>query len=102
MSAEMIDKAFAAASATDSSANAFVYFFDSIGMMRGEMAPVYRAAFGFSVGTAAMFLFRPSFAFDASGAVRPWRFSDPGSRSATGVPWFVVPTVLAIISGVFI
>ena len=69
-------------------------FFDSIGLMRGEYAPVGRAAFGVGLGTVVMFAIRPSWAFEKDGTPKPW--------SQSRVPWWTVPVGLGIVCGVFI
>lgn len=94
--AEIIKRA--ANAAESGPENAAEAFFDSIGLMRGEYAPVGRAAVGAGVGAAIMWAIRPSFAFDASGNPLPWG----KGATATQVPWFVLPVALAIFSGVFV
>lgn len=77
-------------------ANIAENFFDSIGLMRGDYAPVGRAAVGAAVGSALMWSIRPSFAFDKSGNPIPW------GKDGTSVPWFTIPAAMAIFCGVFI
>lgn len=77
-------------------ANVAENFFDSIGLMRSEYAPVGRAVVGGLVGSAIMWSIRPSFAFDKSGNPIPW------GKDGTSVPWFTIPAALAIFCGVFI
>lgn len=69
-------------------------FYDSIGLMRAPWSPLGRMAVGFGIGSAAMWALRPSFAFAEDG--RPLDMED-----AT-VPWWVLPAVLSVYSGVFV
>lgn len=75
-------------------ANAAEKFYDSIGLMRAPWSPVGRMAVGFGLGSAVMWAARPSFAFAEDG--RPLDMED-----AT-VPWWVLPAVLGVYSGVFV
>jgi len=79
-------------------ANAPERFFDSIGLMRGDFAPVGRAAVGALVGTGIMWALRPGFAFDKDGHAKPWGKGANG----TSIPWYTLPAALAIFCGVFI
>ena len=100
--AELIDRAFQAASSGGDPANGAEAFFDSLGMMRGTYAPAARAGFGFAVGWGGMQALKPSFAYERNGNPRPWAVTNPRDPRATSVPWFAIPGALAIISGVFI
>jgi hypothetical protein len=73
-------------------------FFDSIGLMRGELAPAKRAAFGIVVGSRVMFAVRPGFAFDKNGNPLP---IGRGPRH-TMVPWWAPGVALGVVFGVFI
>lgn len=78
--------------------NAPERFFDSMGLMRGEYAPVGRAVVGGVIGAGIMFAIRPSFAFNSDGSPKPW-----GSGSGkTQLPWWILPFGLAVFSGVFV
>lgn len=76
--------------------------FDSLGMMDGSMSPVYRALFGFTVGTGAMYAIRPSISFDQNGSPRPWSYVRNQPGVSTALPWWLPGAVLAILSGVFV
>ena len=77
--------------------NAPEKFFDSLGLMRGEYAPVGRAALSFGLASAVVWAVRPSLMFNADGSPKPY-----GGAKGTSVPWYVLPTVAALIGGVFI
>lgn len=62
-----IDKVFDQLSAGDSALNAPEKFFDSLGMMRGSYAPLYRGAFGFAAAELAWLALRPGVTFDKDG-----------------------------------
>lgn len=71
-------------------------FFDSLGLMRGEYAPLGRAALSFGIASAVVWAVRPSLMFNADGSPKPY-----GSKG-TSFPWYVIPTAAAVIGGVFI
>jgi hypothetical protein len=84
-------------------ASAAEKFFDSIGLMRGSMAPVYRGGFGFAVGGALMFAIRPSFFFHPDGSPKPWGVGYRGDPAdATMIPWWMVSAGLGAYCGLFI
>lgn len=76
--------------------NAPEKFFDSIGLMRGEYSPVGRAALSFGLASALIWAVRPSLMFNSDGTPKPY-----GSKG-TSVPWYVLPTLAAVVGGVFI
>jgi hypothetical protein len=78
--------------------NAAERFFDSVGLMRGPMAPAGRGAFGFLAGSVVMYAARPSFAFNKDGSPKAW---GKGSNAAV-VPWWVVPVGAALVCSTFI
>lgn len=77
--------------------------FDSIGLMRGPIAPIGRAAVGFAVGTGIMYtlngMHMAPWAFDEYGNRRPWKYDDP---EGTACPWWVPGAGLGLLFGVFI
>lgn len=77
-------------------------FFDSMGMMQGTFAPVYRAGFGAAVGYIIGEAARPFWSHTASGQKRPWAFTAGESSSATLIPWWALPVGGAIVCGVLI
>lgn len=76
--------------------NAPEHFFDAIGLMRGEYAPVGRAAVSFGLVSALVWAVRPSLMFTSDGSPKPY------GAKGTSFPWYVLPTVAAVIGGVFI
>lgn len=78
--------------------NAAESFFDSIGLMRGDYAPVGRVAVGFGVGAAVMFAVLPGFAFNADGSAKQWGKGANG----TSLPWFAIPAAVGLFCGLFI
>lgn len=77
-------------------------FFGSIGLMRGSLAPVWRAGFGFAVGSLVVFAIRPAAMFLPDGSPRPWSALKNQRGLSTSVPWWLPGTVLAIGSGLFV
>lgn len=98
---EMIDRALKG-SAPEGPGNAVESFYDAIGMMRGPNAPMYRALFNFTVVGGILYATKPAFAFEPNGQARPWKALDPNNKSATSLPWFMLPFGAAVIGGVFI
>lgn len=76
--------------------NAPEQFFDAIGLMRGEYAPVGRAAVSFALVSALVWAVRPSLMFTSDGSPKPY------GAKGTSFPWYVLPTVAAVVGGVFI
>ncbi len=76
--------------------NAPEQFFDALGLMRGEYAPVGRAALSFGLASALVWAVRPSLMFNADGTPKPY------GAKGTSFPWYVLPAVAAVIGGVFI
>ena len=66
-------------------------FFDSIGMMRGDSAPILRAGAGAVLGGIVMFAFRPSFSFNKDGSAKTF--------AETPVPWWGVAGVVGVVCG---
>lgn len=76
--------------------NAAESFFDAIGLMRGDFAPVGRAVVGFGIGSAVIWAVRPSFAFSSDGHALPW------GKGGTSLPWYTLPAALGIFCGLFV
>lgn len=80
---------------------------DSMGMMRGDLAPAKRALFGAGVGYLVVETFRPSIMYYDDGTARPWSFSTAGSTAdnhtgqqhSTPIPWWTGPAVGAFVFG---
>lgn len=81
---------------TTTAMNAPEHFFDALGLMRGEYAPVGRAALSFGIASAVVWAIRPSLMFNADGSPKPY-----GSKG-TSFPWYIIPTAAAVVGGVFI
>jgi len=69
-------------------------FYDSVGLMRGTWSPVGRMALGFAIGSGLMWAIRPSCSFGPDG--------EPLPVEETSLPWWALPSVLAVYSGVFV
>jgi hypothetical protein len=82
--------------------NAPEQFFDSIGMMRGGNAPVYRAVFGFAASSLAIFAVRPGFWFYPDGRPRPWSALSADEDGAVLLPWWSAAVACAFVAGTFI
>lgn len=76
--------------------NAAEHFFDALGLMRGDFAPVGRAAVGFGIGAAVIWAARPSFAFGPDGSALPW------GKGGTSLPWYTLPAAFGIFCGLFV
>lgn len=74
---------------------------DAIGLMRGDFAQVYRVVFGFSLVAILEWALKPSYAFEASGAPRPWRGAS-GEKAATWASWWFVASAAGLAMGLFI
>lgn len=73
---------------------------DKFGLMRGENAPLLRAAVGGLVGGVIVQYFQPYAMYEA-GAPRPWSLISKDPK-ATPLPWFAVPAFGAFVMGVLI
>lgn len=102
MAAEVIDKAFKQQNFGVQPMGIFEPFFDSVGMMRGSMAPLWRAGFGIALGSILVFALRPPFMFDARGSPRPFIFFDQQNPNATLIPWYAPPIFLGLFFSVFV
>jgi hypothetical protein len=78
--------------------------FDAVGLMRGSLAPLGRAAVGFAVGTGVVYALNgvhmAPFAFDEYGMRRPWIYDDP--ENGTSFTWWMPGLGVAILFGMFI
>jgi hypothetical protein len=77
------------------------HFYDSLGMMRGGFAPYMRMLFTGSLAGVIQQGIKPSYAFDEYGNPRPFKLTSASDKS-TWVPWWMIPSVLGVASGVFI
>lgn len=80
-------------------------FFDAIGMMQGETAPLKRAAVGAAVGYAIAYTMKPGFAFDpTTGKPRPWKVTASGADQdkATWFPAWAFSVLPAFVFGAMI
>lgn len=80
-------------------------FFDAIGMMQGETAPLKRAAVGAALGYAVAYTMKPGFAFDpVTGKPRPWKVTAKGSDQdeATWFPAWAFSVLPAFVFGAMI
>ena len=75
-------------------------FFDAIGMMQGDSAPLKRAALGAVLGYGLAYAFKPKFAFDDQGKPKQWKVtaSGPDQDNAT---WFPVGLIVGLPAFVF-
>lgn len=80
------------------------HFFDSIGMMRGTYAPVFRVGFTFAVSWLAIRALRDylPFWFYSDGTARPWVVTDPEADGAVLLPWWMGALVPSFYAGLFI
>lgn len=76
--------------------------FDSMGLMTGTMAPVWRASLGFALGTGLVYAVRPGFMFHENGSPRPWKYVSNQPGVSTSIPWWLPGSLLAIAFGVFV
>jgi hypothetical protein len=80
----------------------FERFFDGLGMMKGNNARSKRFVFGALVGGILVTWLKPASMFSKDGSAKTWAFlADPEEESAM-VPWWLVPTISGIFSGIFI
>jgi len=77
--------------------------FDSVGLMRGSLAPLGRAAVGFALATGVVYALNgfhlAPFAFDDYGNARPWKYDDP---EGTSIPWWMPGVGVAFLCGALI
>lgn len=77
--------------------------FDSVGLMRGSLAPLARAGVGFALGTGLIYalngLHLAPWAFDEYGMRRPWKYDDP---EGTSFPWWMPGVAAAFVFGAVI
>jgi hypothetical protein len=78
--------------------NSLESMFDSVGMMRGDLAPVMRFGTGFAAGAVLMWALRPGFAFDKDGRALGWK----GIGGTATIPWWAPPAALGVFCGVFV
>lgn len=102
MAAEIIDQALMQNQLAGDPQSILERFFHSMGLMQGELSPWYRMAFGFGVVAAAVWALRPGFAFSESGSAKPFRFFAPEDPESTLVPWWALPLLAGVFSGVFV
>lgn len=85
-------------------------FFDSLGLMTGELAVVKRMVFGAGVAMGIVWLMKPAIMFDKNtGVARPWTYfqskdenQNNNKLEPTSFPWFVAPIIGAFVLGVLI
>ena len=77
-------------------------FFNSLGIMTGSMAPVGRGAVGFGAVWLVEEAIKPAVMYRADGTKRPWSITATNDPDSTPLPWFMLPTVGAIVASVFI
>lgn len=85
-------------------------FFDSLGLMTGELAIIKRMVFGAGVATGIAWLVKPAIMFDKNtGVARPWTYfqskdenQNNNKLEPTSFPWFVAPIIGAFVLGVLI
>lgn len=75
-------------------------FFDAIGMMQGESAPLKRAAVGAGLGYALAYGIKPQFAFDKDGKALPWKVTAKGADQDNAT-WFPAWAIVALPAFVF-
>ncbi len=77
---------------------------DKVGLMQGPSAPLKRTIVGGAIGYGVMELWKPLWAYDASGAPLPWRFTNPNKDKnlTTMVPYWMAALVPAFVLGVLI
>jgi hypothetical protein len=92
-------------------------FFSAIGLGSGAFAPVGRFAFGFGVTAGIQKLaghrYAP-WAYDANEDARPWKYMPGGAMrltdeegndvgaAGTSVPWWMLPTIVGGVCGMFV
>ena len=80
-------------------------FFDYFRMMRGDYAPLKRAATCAIISTALVSYAQPSSMF-IGGNPRPWSLITTNLKETsilpTATPWFFIPLGCALIAGVFV
>lgn len=67
----------------------------------GMDSPLKRFAAVSALAGGLEFYFKPSYAFDPTGAPRPWSVTNP-SESSTLLPFLMLPATLGLMSAVFI
>lgn len=75
-------------------------FFDGMGLMTGNYAIAKRLLFGALLGGILITYIKPSIMFTEEGEAKSFGLEE--TEETTVLPWFIVPLIGAILSGVFI
>lgn len=76
--------------------------YDSIGLMRGEQAPMKRFLFTGGVLYTLVWLAQPRSMFDEAGNARAWSVISPEDPNATTFPHYLVPLIGGFVGGFLI